>query len=125
MSHPSVRGIIHFIDDTKTYGQNGFRKRVVVLEQQKEKFTNYIPLEFTHDGCDSVDDLSVGDDVEVSYRLSGRKWQKDASSEVRYFLNAEAMGFQIVGSQGTDQVGAPDTAVNDALAEVNDDDIPF
>lgn len=125
MSHPSVRGIIHFIDDTKTYGQNGFRKRVVVLEQQKEKFTNYIPLEFTHDGCDSVDDLSIGDDVEVSYRLSGRKWQKDASSEVRYFLNAEAMGFQIVSSQGTDQVGAPDSAVNDALAEVNDDDIPF
>ncbi|MGE3776858.1 MAG: DUF3127 domain-containing protein, partial [Pirellulaceae bacterium] len=87
MSDAKVRGIVHLIDDTKTYGQKGFRKRMVVLEQDNGRFTNYVPLEFTNDGCDSVDDLKVGDEVEVTYRLSGRKWQKDPQSEVKFFLN--------------------------------------
>ena len=64
MSDPTVRGVVHVIEPTKTYGKNDFRKRVVVLEQDKGRFTNYIPVEFVHEGCDSVDELSVGDDVE-------------------------------------------------------------
>ena len=87
MSDAKVRGVVHFIDQTKTYGQKGFRKRVVVLAQDNGRFTNYVPLDFTQDGCDRADQLEVGDEVEVQYRLSGRKWQKDAASEVKYFLS--------------------------------------
>ena len=88
MSQATVQGTIHLIEETKTFGQKGFRKRLVVLEQALERFTNYIPLDFIRDGCDAVDQLSVGDVIEVTYRLSGRKWQRDANSEVKYFLSA-------------------------------------
>ena len=119
MSQPTVRGIVHFIDSTKTYGNNGFRKRLVVLEQDKQKFTNYVPVEFVHDNCDAVDDLKVGDDVEITYRLSGRKWQKDAKSEVKYFLNAEGLSFQVVdGSSGSANV----SDANAAFAEASQDE---
>ena len=78
MSDATVKGTIHLIEETKTYGQKGFRKRLVVLEQNKGSgFTNYIPVEFLKDACDPVDDLHLGDEIEVSYRLSGRKWQPD------------------------------------------------
>lgn len=125
MSDPKVRGIIHFIDETKTYGQNGFRKRLVVLEQDKEKFTNYVPVEFTNDNCDTVDQLNVGDDVEIDYRLSGRKWQKDARSEVKYFLNAEGLRFQVLGGKTASVAVASDA--NAALAEAaqDEDEPPF
>lgn len=96
MSDAKVRGIVHVIEETKSYGAKGFRKRLVVLEQNNGRFTNYIPLEFTNEGCDTVDDLSVGDEVEIAYRLSGRKWQKDPNSEVKFFLNAEATSFVVV-----------------------------
>lgn len=86
MSNAKIRGIVHVIEETKTFGQKGFRKRTVVLEQQNGRFANYIPLEFTNDGCDLVDDLRLGDEVDITYRLGGRKWQKDPSSEVKYFL---------------------------------------
>ncbi len=112
MSDPSVTGKVHVIEDTKTFGQKGFRKRLVVLEQDNGRFTNYLPLEFIQEGCDTVDQLSVGTEVEISYRLSGRKWQRDPNSEVKYFLSAEATGFQILG--------AP-PAASDAQA----DDIPY
>ena len=95
MSDTKVRGVVHVIEDTKTFGQKGFRKRVVVLEQDNGRFKNYIPVEFTNDGCDSVDDMNVGDEVDITYRLSGRKWQKDPQSEVKFFLSAEvALNFK-------------------------------
>ncbi len=126
MSDPVVRGTVHVIEETKTYGQKGFRKRVVVLEQDKGRFTNFVPLEFTGDRCESVDDLAVGNEIEVTYRLNGRKWQRDPGSEVKYFLNAEALSFQVVGQAGGDD-GASGAVANDSFAEAafDDDDVPF
>lgn len=124
MSEAKVRGIVHVIEPTKTFGQKGFRKRTVVLEQPSGRFTNYIPIEFTNDGCDSVEELRVGDDVEVSYRLSGRKWQRDAQSEVKYFLSAEATQFKLV--RGGNAAGAADDFdPNSAFQESGGEDVPF
>ena len=125
MSDASVKGTIHLIEETKTFGQKGFRKRLVVLEQNKGSgFTNYIPVEFLKDACDSVDDLHLGDEIEVSYRLSGRKWQRDESSDPKYFLSAEAMSFKVITGNSSDSSGAaPD--IDNALAEAADDDVPF
>ena len=123
MSEAKVRGIVHLIEETKTYGQNGFRKRLVVLEQDNDRFTNYIPVDFIQDDCDSVDQMKVGDDVEITYRLSGRKWQRDANSEIKFFLNAEALSFEIVGQQNTAGSAA---SANEAFQEAADDDeVPF
>jgi len=126
MKDPTIRGVVHLIEETKTFGQKGFRKRLVVLEQSKGTFTNFIPVEFVKDGCDAVDDLAVGEEIEVTYRLSGRRWQRDEASDVKYFLSAEGLSFRRLSAGGRAQ-GSPDDAIdpNDALAEAGDDDVPF
>ena len=126
MSETKVRGIVHVVEETKTYGQKGFRKRLVVLEQDTGRFTNYIPVEFIRDNCEMADDLNVGDDVEISYQLSGRKWQRDPNSEVKYFLTAEALSFKVLSGQGGSAEPTAEAA-NDAFSESNYDesDIPF
>lgn len=132
-SNAVVSGTIHLIEETKTYGAKGFRKRVVVLEQDLGKFTNYIPLEFIQDACDSVDDVSVGDQIEVTYRLSGRRWQKDPSSEAKYFLSAEALEYRLMsGGAANKGVPAPKSgsrdpnmAFSEAADEAGDADVPF
>lgn len=123
MSDSKVRGIVHLIEETKTYGQKGFKKRMVVLEQDKGSFTNYVPVEFTRDGCDMADGMKKGDEVEIIYRLNGRRWQKDPDSEVKFFVNLEAMSFQRVeGGSG----GGGSSDPNDAFAEAADEeDAPF
>ena len=63
MSESTVSGVVHLIEPTKTFGQKGFRKRLVVLEQDNGRFTNFIPVEFVQDRCDSADQMSVGDEV--------------------------------------------------------------
>ena len=120
---PIVSGVVHLIEETKTYGQKGFRKRLVVLEQDNGRFTNYIPVEFIQDACDTADSLNVGDQVEITYRLTGRKWQRDANSEVKFFLSAEATSFRTQASSGgpaTDDAPPPDES-----EAFTDDEVPF
>lgn len=125
MSEAKVKGTVHVVEDTKTFGQKGFRKRLVVLEQDNGRFQNYIPVEFLQDACDQVDSLNVGDEVEVSYRLSGRKWQRDPSSEVKYFLSCEATTFHVLsGHAGTNLSGDANADLNEAAYE-DDDEVPF
>ena len=116
MSNATLRGIVHVIEETKTFGQKGFRKRLVVLEQNLGRFVNYLPMEFIGDSCDSVDSLSVGDDITVTYRLTGRKWQRDPQSEIKYFLTAEAMSYRKSSDGGAD-------AINDEFSQASSDDI--
>ena len=131
MSDATVRGVVHWIDETKSYGQKGFRKRRVVLEQDDGRFTNYIPVDFVQDACDLVDDLTVGSDVEVSIRLRGRKWQRDPSSEVKYFLDAEAGSFKVLGAAESHRpspasASSDVSAANEQLADsAEDGEIPF
>lgn len=124
MSDSTVQGTVHLIEETKTYGQKGFRKRLVVLEQDKGRFINYIPLDFVHEGCDQVDELSVGDEVEVSYRLSGRRWQRDANSEVKFFLNAEATEFKILQKTGESDGASPERSDSEAPWD-GEEEVPF
>ncbi len=124
MSEATVQGVVHLVEPTKTYGQNGFRKRLVVLEQETGRFTNYIPFEFVQDSCDSVDGLNKGDQVQIRYRLSGRRWQKDEKSEVKFFLNAEALSYKVLGDAATPT--PDDNATQDDEPPVYEDgDIPF
>ena len=127
MSDAKVRGIVHVVEETKTYGQKGFQKRLVVLEQKNGGFTNHIPVEFIRDNCSAADDMNVGDEVEISYQLSGRKWQKDPSSEVKYFLSAEALSFKVVSDAAEGGGALADSgSANDAFSESYDEkDIPF
>ena len=106
-----MTGQVHLIEPTKSFGQKGFRKRTVVLEQATGRFTNYLPLEFIADSCDMVDNLSVGDTIKVTYRLTGRKWQRDEQSEVKFFLSAEATEYELIkAGQGG---GGSNAAAND------------
>ncbi|HAP06239.1 MAG TPA: hypothetical protein DCR20_00300 [Planctomycetaceae bacterium] len=96
MSESTVSGQVLLIEPVRSFGQSGFRKRTVVLQQARGKTTNYVPLDFVGDACNSVDDLREGDVIRVNYRLSGRRWQRDESTEVRYFLSVEALSFDFV-----------------------------
>jgi hypothetical protein len=68
----------------------------------------------------------VGDEIDVTYRLSGRRWQRDEASEAKYFLSAEGLSFKRLSGSGQASDGSYDTIdPNDALAEAGDDDVPF
>ena len=57
-----VTGKIKWIDETKTYGNNGFRKREVVITTE-EQYPQQILIEFIQDKCELLNNYQVGQNV--------------------------------------------------------------
>lgn len=128
MPDGKVTGTVYLVDDAKTYGSRGtFKKRLVVLTQENERSTNYVPLEFVQQDCKLADDMRIGEEVEVEFVLKGREWQKDSRSEVRYFLNAEVVNWKSIKEPPTRQQQLDEQPKQEGgdNTDVPDDEIPF
>ncbi|CAA0163946.1 DUF3127 domain-containing protein [Tenacibaculum maritimum] len=68
-----VIGKIKLISPEQTFGNNGFRKREMVVTTD-EQYPQMILIEFVQDKCDLLNNYAVGQDVKVSINLRGREW---------------------------------------------------
>ena len=60
-----VTGKIKKIDETKTFGNNGFRKREVVITTD-EQYPQMLMIEFVQDKCDLLNSFNVGEEIKIS-----------------------------------------------------------
>jgi len=123
-----IQGKIKMIDETKTFGSNGFRKREVVVTTE-EQYPQHILVEFVQDKCDLLNSYTVGQDVKISINLRGREWT-NPQGEVKYF-NA-IQGWRIENLQAAERnADIPPVPPMDAFEpadNINDedhDDLPF
>ncbi len=123
-----VQGKIKMVGDTQTFGNNGFRKRELVVTTE-EQYPQHIMVEFVQDKCDLLNNYKVGQDVKVSINLRGREWT-NPQGEVKYFNSIQ--GWRIEALQGdSGNAGMPPVAPIEAFEPVdsiNDedhDDLPF
>ena len=122
-----IQGKIKMIDETKTFGSNGFRKREVVVTTE-EQYPQHILVEFVQDKCDLLNSYKVGQDVKISINLRGREWT-NPQGEVKYF-NA-IQGWRIENLQAEGNADIPPVPPLDAFEpadNINDedhDDLPF
>lgn len=77
-----VQGKIKVIGDTQTFGNNGFRKREVVVTTE-EQYPQHIMVEFVQDKTDLLNNFQVGQQVKISINLRGREWT-NPQGEVKY-----------------------------------------
>ncbi len=93
MASFDIQGEIHSIDETRTYGQNGFTKREFVIkltgEGENPSYPNYVALEFVKDKCALLDSYQQGDEVKVAFNLGGRLWTPPGKPE-RCFVSLQA-----------------------------------
>src|SRR5690606_26527431 len=68
-----LQGRIKLIDETKTFGNNGFRKREVVITTDVQ-YQQHIVVVFEKDKCDLLNAYQTGQQVKVSINLRGREW---------------------------------------------------
>ncbi len=121
-----VTGKIKKIDETKTFGNNGFRKREVVVTTD-EQYPQFLLIEFIQDKCDLLDSYNVGEDVKISINLRGREWI-NPEGEAKYF-NA-IQGWRIEKRQEGSAEVPPIESMDgfEPANNVNDDepdDLPF
>ena len=111
-----ITGKIKFIDETKTYGNNGFQKRELIITTNDD-YPQPICIEFVQDKCTLLDNYSVGQDVKVGINLKGREW-KSPEGETKYFNSIQ--GWRIDPDKY--EKPAPEPPKKE---EEEDDDLPF
>ncbi len=122
-----VSGKIKKIDEAKTYGTGGFRKRELVVTTD-EQYPQMLSIEFTQDKCELLDNYNVGEDVKVNINLRGREWI-NPEGEAKYFNSIQGWRIEKLES-GTPNEIPPIEAVDafepaDKITDEDPDDLPF
>ena len=122
-----LQGKIKMIDETKTYGNNGFRKREMVITTE-EQYPQHIMIEFVQDKTDLLNNYKVGQDVKVSINVRGREWV-NPQGETKYFNSIQ--GWRIENISQVPDGNMPPMPPAEAFEPANDfneeehDDLPF
>lgn len=124
-----VQGRIKIIGETKTYGNNGFRKRELVITTE-EQYPQHLILEFIQDKTEVLDNYREGQLVKISINLRGREWV-NPEGETKYFNSIQGWRIENLDNQtdanSTPQQVPPAEAFEPAknLNEEDKDDLPF
>ncbi|MEC7172970.1 MAG: DUF3127 domain-containing protein [Bacteroidota bacterium] len=121
-----VSGKIKWLDETKTYGNNGFRKREVVITTE-EQYPQHILVEFIQDKCDLLNTFQMGQNVKIGINLKGREWV-NPQGETKYFNSIQGWRIEAVGESSSSDIPPipPPPPFEPAdEAEEPDDDLPF
>ena len=123
-----IQGRIKMIDETKTYGSNGFRKREVVVTTE-EQYPQHILVEFVQDKTDLLNNYQVGQLVKISINLRGREWV-NPQGETKYFNSIQGWRLENMEVQ-THPENIPPVPPMEAFEPADDfsdedhDDLPF
>ena len=122
-----ITGKIKKIDETKTFGSNGFRKREMVITTE-DQYPQMILVEFIQDKCDLLDNYKVGEDVKVSINIRGREWI-NPEGEAKYFNSIQGWRIEKLQAETPAEIPPADTVdafePADTNTDVEPDDLPF
>ncbi len=126
-----VQGKIRLIGTTETVGNNGFRKRDVVVTTD-EQYPQHISVQFVQDKCDLLNAYQPGQEVKIGVNLRGREWVSP-QGETRYFNTIQGWrieAMQQAAPQGSVPPPMPpadafEPASNNFSKDSDDDDLPF
>lgn len=107
-----------------------FKKREFVIEIKEStpngfEYVETIKFQLTQDKCDSLDSVSLSDDVTVHFNIKGKRWEKNG--QVNYFNNLDAWRIEKQSVNATAPATAPSHTVSDIppVETDNTDDLPF
>ncbi len=122
-----VSGKIKVLGDIKTFGDNGFRKREVVVTTQ-EQYPQHLLIEFIQDRCELLDTFKVGENVKISINLRGREWE-NPQGEIKYFNSIHGWRIEKEEYEGKEIIPPPDETQGFDIKSDEDneveDDLPF
>jgi len=118
ISNVEVLGRIKLLGEIKTYGDNGFRKREVVITTE-EQYPQHLLIEFIQDRCELLDSFKVGENVKISINLRGREWE-NPEGEIKYFNSIH--GWRIEKEEYVEKDIIPPPDDSPGFEEKSDDD---
>lgn len=107
---------------------DSFQKREFVVEfAENPQYPEFVKFELIQANCDLLENYNVGDSINISFNLKGRKWT-DKNGEVKYFNSLQA--WRLEKEAGTPTVESTPEAASPSKdwkqeSFSSDDDLPF
>ena len=123
-----VSGKIKWLDETKTYGEKGFRKREIVITTE-ERYPQHILVEFIQDNCDLLDSFQIGQNVNIGINIRGREWV-NPQGETKYFNSIQGWRIEVIQDNIAADIPpipppSPFEIADDNNGDDSEDDLPF
>lgn len=114
----TLKGEIKVIGDVQQISDS-FKKREFVITDASGQYDQHISLQAVQDRTDLLNDLKVGDSVEVTFFLRGREWTSPKDGTVKYFNSLDAWKIEKLGGE------QPGATTEETFVAEGDDDLPF
>ena len=123
-----VQGKVKMIGETQTFGNNGFRKREIVVTTE-EQYPQHIMVEFVQDKTDLLNNYAVGQNVKISINLRGREWV-NPQGETKYFNSIQGWRIENLQQENSTENIPPVAPIEafepaDNVKQEDHDDLPF
>lgn len=113
-----IKGKLHEVYPAKKLTDT-FRKREFIIEySENAQYPQFLKFELLQDNCEMIDNFSIGDELEISFDLSGKPWTNSEGEKV-YFNSLRV--WKILKING----GNTDNHPLDDFLQPGGEDLPF
>ena len=113
----TLKGEIKVINDAQKISDS-FTKREFVVTDKSGQYEQSILFQVVQDRCELLDNVNVGDHVEVSFFLRGREWTNPKDNSIRFFNSLDA--YKVTTAEIT-----VETPTDEQMGDDTDKDLPF
>ena len=118
-----IKGKVYEVNPTMQVTESLKKRELIVEYIENPQYPEYLKFEAIQDRCNLLDNVKVGDDVEVFFNLRGRPWT-DKTGKKSYFNSMQLWKINTLAAAGkstTPEYAAP----ADISSSSDDDDLPF
>ena len=118
-----IKGKVHEVAPTVQVTES-LKKRELILEYiENPQYPEYLKFEAIQDRCNLLDNVKVGDDIEVFFNLRGRPWT-DKTGKKTYFNSLQLWKINMLAGAGASATPAYAPPA-DLSSSPDEDDLPF
>lgn len=79
-------GVITQIGNEESFGENGFKKKELILKTLEE-YPNFYTIEFTQGNVSLLDNVEPGQNIKISANLNGREYTNPETGKYTVFMS--------------------------------------
>ncbi|PTQ95564.1 uncharacterized protein DUF3127 [Mucilaginibacter yixingensis] len=119
-----IKGKVHEVSASFQVTDSLKKRELVVEYIENPQYPEYIKFEAIQDRCALLDNVKVGDDVEVFFNLRGRPWT-DKTGKKNYFNTLQLWRINVITGNAAANAQPAYAPPVDISSAPEDDDLPF
>ena len=113
----NIKGKLIEIFDTVQITDTLKKREFIIEDTKNPEYPEFIKVELIQDKVGLLDNLSIGDQINVLINIKGRKWE-DKEGNIKYFNSIQGWKIENDNDEVNQEIKEPE---NDS----SDDDLPF